>query len=95
MGEAVVEMRRATASDAAAIRELTRAAYAKWVRVIGREPKPMGADYAEAVRKHPIDLLHVSGELAAVLETIPEKDHLLIENVAVDPAFQGCGTAGI
>ena len=33
-----VELRQAMATDAAAIRELTRAAYAKWVPLIGREP---------------------------------------------------------
>jgi ribosomal protein S18 acetylase RimI-like enzyme len=85
------ELRRAVASDAPAIRALTREAYAKWVPLIGREPKPMTADYAEAVRRHRIDLLHLGGVLAALIETIAEADHLLIENVAVSPAFQGRG----
>jgi ribosomal protein S18 acetylase RimI-like enzyme len=85
------ELRRAVASDAPAIRALTREAYAKWVPLIGREPKPMTADYAEAVRRHRIDLLHLDGVLAALIETIAEADHLLIENVAVSPAFQGRG----
>ena len=84
-------LRRAEAGDAAAVRELTRQAYAKWVPVIGREPKPMQADYDEAVRNHRIDLLHVDGKLAALIETIDEPDHLLVENVAVAPAFQGRG----
>jgi ribosomal protein S18 acetylase RimI-like enzyme len=86
-----LELRQAVATDAAAIRRLTREAYAKWVPVIGREPKPMAADYAEALRDHRIDLLHVDGELAALIETIAGEDHLLIENVAVSPAFQGRG----
>ena len=90
MGD-VRELRRAVASDAPAIRALTRDAYAKWVPLIGREPKPMTADYAEAVRRHRIDLLHLDGVLAALIETIAEADHLLIENVAVSPAFQGRG----
>ena len=85
------ELRQATASDVADIRKLTREAYAKWVPLIGREPKPMTADYAEAVRTHRIDLLHVGGALAALIETIAEADHLLVENVAVSPAFQGRG----
>ena len=87
----VWELRRAVASDAPAIRALTREAYAKWVPLIGREPKPMTADYAETVRSHRIDLLHLDGVLAALIETIAEADHLLIENVAVSPAFQGRG----
>ncbi len=85
------ELRQAMASDVADIRQLTREAYAKWVPLIGREPKPMTADYAEALRKHRIDLLCLEGTLAALIETIGEADHLLVENVAVSPAFQGRG----
>ena len=84
-------MRRAGPSDAPAIRELTRAAYAKWVPLIGREPKPMGADYEASVRAHRFDLLYRDGELAALVETIVEPDHLLIENLAVSPACQRLG----
>jgi len=84
-------LRQAVASDAAAVRVLTRAAYAKWVPVIGREPKPMGADYEKAVVEHRVDLAYFGDELAALIETIPATDHLLIENVAVAPAFQGRG----
>jgi ribosomal protein S18 acetylase RimI-like enzyme len=82
---------RATPADAAAVRDLTRAAYAKWVPVIGREPRPMTADYDAAVRDHMVDLLHLNGELTALIEMRPEADHLLIENVAVLPAYQGHG----
>ena len=82
---------RACPEDASAIRDLTRAAYAKWVPVIGREPKPMAADYDLAVRDHLIDLLHEGRALAALIETIPRGDHLLVENVAVAPPFQGMG----
>lgn len=81
----------ATAADADAIRVLTRDAYAKWVPVIGREPLPMRADYAAAVRKHRIDLLRLDGRLVALIEMVPQPDHLLIENVAVAPGFQGKG----
>lgn len=87
----MVTLRAAAPADAAAIRDLTRAAYAKWVSVIGREPKPMGADYEAAVREHRFDLLHVAGELAALIETVDEGDQLLIENVAVSPGHQGQG----
>lgn len=86
-----VELRQAVATDAAAIRELTRTAYAKWVPLIGREPKPMTADYDAAVHKHRFDLLYLNGTLAALIETIRKPDHLLVENVAVSPAFQGRG----
>ncbi len=86
-----VRLRRAIPADADAIRKLTRLAYAKWVPVLGREPKPMLADYGLAIRNHLIDLLYLDDELLALIETIPEADHLLIENLAVSPKFQGKG----
>ena len=73
------------------MRALTRAAYAKWVPLIGREPKPMGADYEKAVAEHRVDLAYLGDELAALIETIDGADHLLVENVAVAPEFQGRG----
>jgi ribosomal protein S18 acetylase RimI-like enzyme len=85
------ELRRAVPADAVAMEELTRKAYAKWIPVIGREPMPMKADYSAALREHLVDLLYVEGRLAALIETIPQADHLLIENVAVLPALQGRG----
>ena len=84
-------LRRAVAADAAAVQALTRQAYAKWVPLIGREPKPMQADYDRAVREHRIDLALLDGALAGLIETIDRPDHLLIENVAVAPAVQGRG----
>ena len=87
-------IRRADPADAAAIRELTRSAYAKWVPLIGREPTPMTADYDRAVCEHMIDLLFVDAELAALIETASKADHLLIVNVAVSPACQGRGYGG-
>jgi GNAT superfamily N-acetyltransferase len=84
-------LRRATPSDAPAVRDLTRAAYAKWVPVLGREPLPMTADYDAAVRDHIVDMLHLDEKLAALIEMDPKTDHLLIVNVAVSPAYQGRG----
>ncbi|WP_206667609.1 hypothetical protein [Muricoccus nepalensis] len=78
-------LRRAVPGDATAVRSLTREAYAKSVPVIGREPKPMTADYDAAVRDHIVDLLEVDGELVALIEMRLEVDHLLIVNVAVLP----------
>ena len=86
-----LELRRAAPADAEAVRALTRQAYAKWVPLIGREPKPMQADYERAVREHRIDLAYRDGALAGLIETIALPDHLLIENVAVAPSWQGRG----
>jgi N-acetylglutamate synthase-like GNAT family acetyltransferase len=87
--------RRATSADASTVREITRAAYAKWVAVIGREPKPMTANYEQAVIDHVIDFLEEDGRPIALIEIIPESLHLLIENVAVLPDWQGRGVGSM
>ena len=91
MTGAGLAIRRAGPDDAAAVRALTRAAYTRWVPLIGREPWPMTADYDHGVRAHRIDLLVDGTALTALVELVDEDDVLLIENLAVDPARQGRG----
>lgn len=90
-GPDTMSLDRARLSDAALVRALTRAAYAKWVPLLGREPSPMVADHESAVRDHHIDILSLNGQQVALIEMIAAPDHLLIENIAVLPAFQGRG----
>jgi N-acetylglutamate synthase-like GNAT family acetyltransferase len=86
-----MSLRRASAADAAAVCALTRAAYAKWVPLVGREPLPMTADYDRAVVEHIIDLLEQDGNLRALIEMAPADSHLLVVNIAVQPDQQGKG----
>ncbi len=86
-----LRIRRAGPPDADAVRSLTRAAYAQWISVIGREPLPMKADYEKAVREHEIDMLYAGDLLVALIEVFPAADHLYIENIAVSPQHQGKG----
>lgn len=83
--------RTATPIDVEAVRNLVRSAYAKWIPVIGREPKPMMADYRLAIEQHDIALLFDCDELVGLIETIDKDDCLWIENVAVAPGHQGKG----
>ena len=84
-------LRRATLADAKTIRDITRAAYEKWVPLIGREPKPMTINYDKAVIDHRIDLYESDGEAIALIEVVLHEQHLLIENIAVLPERQGEG----
>ena len=84
-------VRRARLADAAAVRSLTRRAYAPWISVIGREPLPMQADYEKAVCEHEIDLLYAGSDLVGLIEMIAASDHLFIENIAVAPEHQRMG----
>ena len=86
-----LRFRPATRDDVAAIRDLVRAAYAKWVPLIGREPMPMQTDYAVAIAEHDFDLLCDVDTIVGLIETEHKPDHLWIENVAVYPDRQGQG----
>jgi pimeloyl-ACP methyl ester carboxylesterase len=84
-------LRLATPADVPAIADLVRRAYAPWTPVIGREPRPMSADYDGAVAAHRFDLLEEDGRLVALIETAAHADHLLVINIAVDPRRHGGG----
>lgn len=86
-----IRLRPAEPADAVAIRDIVRAAYAKWVPVIGREPLPMRADYDKAVAEHPFDLAVEEGRIVGMIETMLAEEHLWIENVCVAPLAQGRG----
>lgn len=91
MDSSAFSFRMAGPADADAVRELVRAAYAKWVPVIGREPRPMLADYDKAVVEHEVELAFEGERLVGLIETEARADHVWIENVAVRPGEQGKG----
>lgn len=86
-----VELRPAEPEEAAVIAAVVRAAYDKWVPVIGREPRQMQADYDKAVQEHQFDVVVENGRIIGLIETERRDDHLWIENVAVVPEAQGRG----
>src|SRR3954453_16607069 len=87
-----VKLRRATAQDASAVAACVQHAYATYEGRLPRTPKPVLADYDVVVRDHPTWLLEAAdGTCVGVLVLVPEADHLLLENVAVEPTWQGRG----
>jgi len=91
MAADTLRFRPARRDDVDAIRTLVRAAYVKWVPLIGREPMPMRVDYAAAIAEHDFDLLCDGDTIVGLIETEHRPDHLWIENVAVHPDRQGQG----
>jgi ribosomal protein S18 acetylase RimI-like enzyme len=85
-------IRPASPDDVEAIRGIVRAAYAKYVERIGREPAPMTADYYGLVASGAVWVAtNDDEEPVGVLAIHPEAPSLLLENVAVAPAAQGRG----
>ena len=58
---------------------------------IGLRPAPMDADYEAIVSERRAWVADDGGRLAGVLVLEPGDDHVLIENVAVEPELQGRG----
>lgn len=48
-------------------------------------------DYSAHIRNHAAWVAEVSGQVAGLLILIGETDHLLLDNVAVDPSHHGRG----
>lgn len=84
-------LRKALPEDAEQLKDFVRACFAKWVPVIGREPLPMTADYAEAIAKNIIEIGEMDKQMACMLELEEAHDHLMIETVAVSHRLQGKG----
>jgi ribosomal protein S18 acetylase RimI-like enzyme len=85
-------VRRATAEDADKLTALARAAYARHVPVIGREPMPMTADWGKLLSEQEIWIVDgPTGEAMASLALDIRTDHLMIWSVAVAPTHQQRG----
>lgn len=84
-----MQIRPADASDLPDVERIVRDAYGIYIARIGKPPGPMLDDYAALIRNH---CVWVTGApIAGLIVLLAEADHLLLENVAVDPAAQGGG----
>lgn len=87
------EPRLARTEEAAALRDLVRAAYAKYIPRLGREPAPMLDDYAARIAAGQAWILEEEGRPLGVLILEDEAGALLLCNIAVAPDAQGKGIA--
>lgn len=81
----------AAPGDAPAVAACVRAAYARYVERIGREPAPMTADYRRLIAAGEVWVIRAWEGVAGVLVLRPQPPALLVENVAVAPLHQGRG----
>ena len=87
----MLAVRKASARDAARIKQVAAAAYAPYVPRIGRPPAPMTADYDGAIGRGEVWVAVRDGTVVGFVVLVRRPDHLLLENVAADPAHQGTG----
>ena len=85
-------IRPARPADGERITELVHRAYVPYVPQIGAQPAPMLTDYTDRIAEGDVWIDEDgAGATRAVLTLIASADHLLVENIAVDPIAQGNG----
>jgi GNAT superfamily N-acetyltransferase len=84
-------LRRAVLADADAMRDLAQRAYQPYLVRMARRPRPMDADYGLAIEKNETWVVEDGSGIVAFLILVAGSDHVLLENMAVDPGQQGQG----
>ena len=84
-------IRLAIANEASEIAALVKAAYRKWVQVIGVEPMPMLADYGALIARNHVYCIREATGLVGIVVIWPVDDALYIDNIAVAPSQQRRG----
>jgi len=86
-----MNIRPACVSDLPAMTQIVAEAYSKYIARIGKAPGPMLDDYPSHVRNHMAWVVQCDGAIAGLIVVLPAEDHLLLNNIAVDPARHGRG----
>ena len=84
-------IRPAIAGDVAAITRIVDDAYRHYIPRMGRTPAPMLDNYAARVSEGVVWVIEEGNTVRGVSVLLPNPDHLLLENIAVDPAYHGTG----
>ena len=84
-------IRLARPDEAPRLAAIVEAAYGPWVPVIGRRPFPMQDDYAARIAAGQAWVLDDAGTLHGLVVLEVEADHVMLDNIAIDPSRQGMG----
>jgi ribosomal protein S18 acetylase RimI-like enzyme len=86
-------IRQATQADLSAIESIVTRAYSKYLPRIGAPPGPMLDDYVARIAAN--EAFVTGTPVRALIVLVDAPDHLLLDNIAVDPAAQGTGQGRI
>jgi len=84
-------IRPARPADQARIEAIVEAAYRPYLDRMNRKPAPMVDDYATRIAEGQTLVLEADGAVAGVLVLEDHDGFLLLDNIAVDPAYHGRG----
>ena len=83
--------RRARPADAEHVCRIARTAFARYTPRLGRPPREIGLAYPSLIQRGQVIVVDGPEALAGFALAIPRDDTLIIEVLAVDPAFQHRG----
>lgn len=84
-------IRKALASDAAAVERIVAEAYRPLAERMDKLPMPMLDDYAARIEEGVVDVIEDQGNVLGMVILVDQPDGLMLENVAVAGAAQGRG----
>ena len=85
-------IRPARPDDRDAVEAVVHAAYSIYVHRIGKPPGPMLDNYTTRIADGSVSVVADStGNIAGIIVLILNSDHLLLDNIAVRPNYQGQG----
>jgi len=84
-------IRMAVPAETGAMAAIARRAYAPYVRLMGREPAPMGADYAAHIAQDTCFVAEDEAELIGFVVLMQKPDGWWLETIATDPVYQRAG----
>ncbi|MGA7805224.1 GNAT family N-acetyltransferase [Bradyrhizobium sp.] len=84
-------IRPAIAADVAAVTRIVADAYRHYIPRMRQTPSPMLDDYAERIAAGVVWVIEARDAVRGIVVLVPKPDHLLLENIAVDPICRGTG----
>ena len=84
-----IVIRQAKKDDILGISKCVEESYEKYIEIIGKKPMPMLYDYSKVIENDTVYVLEYENQLAGVLVLINMEEYVLLDNIAVAPAFQG------
>lgn len=84
-------IRSATATDVTAVTQIVANAYRRYISRMGRTPTTMLEDYAARIQEGSVWVIEQGDVVRGVAVLVAKPDHMLLENIAVEPAFHSIG----
>jgi ribosomal protein S18 acetylase RimI-like enzyme len=88
---ALLEVRPATALDAAGVAACVCEAYVHYIERIGKQPGPMLEDYADVISRSMVHVATAGAKVVGAIVLQVTDEGFYIENVAVRPSVKGQG----